>query len=185
MFRKFILLIGPLLFAAPAAAGLISFTLDLSSISTLPGGTYNPTCQNLATLECVIFTGNFAFTGDQDYYATDIDIVMDPSNPDSGADVVGNDNYFQGTVAGIFGPDGAGSSYSGGLFEIDVDPSSPYGVYNGTATLVATDSDSNPITGPDTVVSFQVDVTPEPAMGMLMVAGLASLAAIGRRYRRK
>jgi hypothetical protein len=186
MLRKLILLSASFLLPIPASAGLITFSLDQGAISTLPGGLFDPTCQNLSTLECVIFSGAISFTTDQDYSADDIQIAMSLANPDGGADVTGNDNYFLDNVPGTFGPDGVTSgSYSGGLFEIDVDPSAPIGVYNGTATLVATDSSGDSITGPEIVQSFQVDVIPEPGMGTLMFAGLASLAAVGRRYRRK
>jgi hypothetical protein len=186
MLRKLILLSSSLLLAIPASADLLSFTLAQSAIPTLPGGISDPTCQNLATLDCVIFSGTVSFTTDQDYFLDDIQIVMNPANPDGGVDVTGNDNYFLDNVPGTFGPDGIGSgSFSGGLFEIDVDPSTPYGIYNGTATLMAFDSGGNPIIGPNIVQDFQVDVIPEPGMGMLMFAGLASLAAVGRLYRRK
>jgi hypothetical protein len=186
MFRKLILLSSTLLLAIPASADLLVFNLDQGAISTLPGGAFDPTCQNLATLACVIFSGTISFTPDQDYFLDDIQIAISLANPDGGADVTGNDNYFFDNVPGTFGPAGVASgSYSGGLFEIDVDPSAPSGVYNGTATLVATDSIGASITGPDIVQSFQVDVIPEPGMATLMFAGLASLAVMGRRYRRK
>jgi hypothetical protein len=187
MLRKLILLSASLLWAVPASADLLSFTLAQSAIQTLPGGISDPACQNLATLACVIFSGTISFTTDQDYFLDDILITMNPANPDGGADVTGNDNYFLDNVPGTFGPDGIqcgiDSCFTGGLFEIDVSPSAPDGIYNGTATLVATDSSGNPIVGPDTVQNFQV-VIPEPGMGMLMFAGLASLAAVGRLYRR-
>jgi hypothetical protein len=184
MLRKLILLSSSLLLAIPASAGLLSFTLDQSTISTPPGGIFDPACQNFSTLDCVIFSGTLSFTTDQDYFVNDIQIVMNPANPDGGADVTGNDNYFQNTVPETIGPDGfTGGIYTGGLFEIDVDPNTPTGFYNGTATLVATDSIGDPITGPDTVLNFQVDVIPEPGMGVLMFAGLASLAAMGLRVR--
>jgi hypothetical protein len=190
MLRKLILLSASLLLAIPASADLISFSVDPSTIPTLPGGIFDPTCQNLATLDCVIFSGSISFTTDQDYFLNDIAIVMSPGNPDGGADVVGNDNYFQLNSPGLLGTDGVqcgsdDSCYAGGLFEIDVAPATPSGVYTGTATLVATDSLGDPITGPDIVQSFQVDVIPEPGMGLLMFAGLASLAAMGRCKRRK
>jgi len=185
MLRKLVLLSASLLLAIPASAGLITFSLDQSTIQTYPGGIFDPTCQNLATLECVIFSGAISFTTDQDYFVSDIQIAMSPANPDSGSDVTGNDNYFLFFVPGTFGPDFASSAYLGGLFEIDVAPNTPLGIYSGTATLMATDSSGDPITGPEIVQSFQVDVIPEPGMGTLMFAGLASLAAMGRRYRRK
>jgi hypothetical protein len=190
MHRKLVLLSASLLLAIPASADLLSFSVNPSTIPTAPGGIYNPSCQNL-TQDCVIFSGTISFTTDQDYYLYDIAIVMSPGNPDGGADVTGNDNYFQVNSPGLLGTDGVqcgsdDSCYTGGLFEIDVAPDTPIGIYTGTATLSATDSLSNPITGPDTVQSFQVDVTtPEPGMGLLMFAGLASLAAMGRWHRRK
>jgi hypothetical protein len=186
MLRKLFLLSSSLFLAIPASADLITFSLDQGALSTLPGGIFNTACQNPATLDCVIFSGTISFTTEQDYFVDDIQIAMNPANPDGGADVAGNDNYFFVNVPGTFGPDGITSgSFSGGLFEIDVAPSAPYGIYKGTATLVATDSIGDPITGPDIVQSFQVDVIPEPGMATLMFAGLASLLAVGRRYRRK
>jgi hypothetical protein len=186
MLRKLMLLSSSLLVAIPASAGLITFILDPGALSTLPGGAFNAACQNLATFDCVIFSGTVSFTTDQDYFVNDVQIAMNPANPDGGADVTGNDNYFLANVPGTFGPDGTtGGSYSGGLFEIGVDPDMPVGIYNGTATLVAADSLGNPITAPEIGQSFQVDVvTSEPGMGMLIFAGLASLAVMGRRYRR-
>jgi hypothetical protein len=184
--RKLILLSSSLLFAIPASADLITFILDPGALPTLPGGVFNAACQNLATLDCVIFSGTISFTTDQDYFVNDIQIAMNPANLDGGAYVTGNDNYFFVNVPGTFGPDGiAGGSYSGGLFEIDVAPNTPVGIYKGTVTLDATDSIGDPITGPAIVQNFQVDVIPEPGMPTLMFAGLASLVAVGRRYRRK
>jgi hypothetical protein len=183
MLSKLIVLSASLLLAIPAsAAGILSFTLDQSVMQTPPGGIFDPTCQNFATLNCVIFTGHLSFPTDQDYFVTDIEVIMSPANLDGGADVVGNDNYFQANVPGTFGPDGITSgNYSGGLFEVDVDPRTPTGIYNGMA-LEVTDSNNGSIILQQ---SFQVDVVPEPAVFTLGLAGLASLAAMGRRYRRK
>jgi hypothetical protein len=189
MHRKFILLSASLLLAIPASASLIAFTVDNSPIQTVPGGYYDPVdCQDTATLSCVIFDGTITFTPDQDYYALDIAIVLNPSNPDGGADVVGNDNYFFSAEGppGIYGPDGVNgsSTYTGGLFEVDVASNTPLGIYTGTAQLEATDN------GGDTIAStpqnFQINVvaSPEPGMGALMLVGFASLAAMGRRFRR-
>lgn len=193
MFHKLIILSASLLLSIPACAGLVTFSLDQSTIDTPPGGISNPS--NCAfTAACVIFSGTLSFTADQYYSIDDISIDI----PDGGSFVTGNDLYFQDNSPGVLGGDGtpgdtlnscdAGDScYVGGLFEIDVAADAPPGIYDGTATLVATDQNGNPITGSDTVVDFQVDViaVPEPGMSTLMLFGLASLAAMGRRFRRK
>ncbi len=128
------------------SADLLSFTLASPNctISTLPGGAFNAACQNFSTLDCVIFSGTLSFTTDQDYFVNDIQIVMNPANPDGGADVTGNDNYF---LPGSFGTRNVWPRWdhqrhtreTGRLFEIDLTSSTPTGFYNGTATLVATD----------------------------------------------
>jgi hypothetical protein len=189
MINKFILFSVSLLFAIPSSASLISFTLNNSPIQTPPGGNYDPAnCQDTATLACVIFDGTITFTPDQDYYLLDIAIVLNPLNPDGGADVVGDDNYVISAVGppATYGPDGVNgsSTYTGGLFEVDVAPNTPVGVYTGTATLEATDNAGDTINS--TPQNFQINVanTPEPGMGVLMLVGLASLAAMGRRFGR-
>jgi hypothetical protein len=191
LFHKLIILSASVLLAIPASAGIIAFSLDQSTIDTLPGGIGNPS--NCAfTVSCVIFTGTISFTSDQYYSINDISIDI----PDGGSFVTGNDLYFQDNVAGVLGGDGTpddtlspcgdnDSCYVGGLFEIDVASDAPLGIYAGTATLEASDQNSNPITGSATVVDFQVDVVPEPGMGALTLLGLVSLAAMGRRFRRK
>jgi hypothetical protein len=185
MLRKLILLSASLLLAIPAYADLVLYGAVPNSIQTQPGGIYNPTCQNTATLECVIFNGTISFTDDQDYFVDDIGINMDPTNPDGGLLVAGNDNYFQDNVPGLYGPSAGFTSYTGGLFEIDVPLTAPDGLYNGTATLEAYDSLGDPIIGADIIQDFQVDVVPEPSMGILMLFGVASLATVRRRYRPK
>jgi hypothetical protein len=192
LFRKLIILSASLLWSIPASAGLITFSLDQSTIDTPPGGISNPS--NCAfTVACVIFTGTLSFTDDQYYSLDDISIDI----PDGGSFVTGNDLYFQDNVNGVLGGDGApadtinpcgdgDSCYAGGLFEVDVAADTPPGIYDGTATLLATDQEGDPIAGSDTVVDFQVDViAPEPGMSTLMLFGLASLAAMGRRFRRR
>jgi hypothetical protein len=192
LIRKLIVLFASLLLAIPASAGLIAFSLDQSTMDTPPGGISNPS--NCAfTVACAIFTGTISFTADQYYSINDISVDI----PDGGSFVTGNDLYFQDNVAGVLGGDGTpadtltpcdddDSCYVGGLFEVDVASDAPAGVYSGTATLEATDENGNPITGTNTVLDFQVDViAPEPGMSTLMLFGLASLAAMGLRFRRK
>jgi hypothetical protein len=191
LFRKLIILSASLLWSIPASAGLVTFSLDQSTMDTLPGGISNPS--NCAfTTACVIFTGTISFTADQYYSIDDISVEI----PDGGSFVTGNDLYFQDNSPGVLGGDGTpadtlnpcgddDSCYVGGLFEVDVASDAPPGIYDGTATLEATDQNNNPIAGSDTVLDFQVDVVPEPGMSTLMLIGLASLAAMGRRFRRK
>ena len=191
MFRKLIVFSASLLLCIPASAGLITFSLDQSTIDTPPGGISNPS--NCAfTTACVIFTGTLSFTTDQYYSLNDISVDI----PDGGSFVTGNDLYFQDNVAGLLGGDGTpadtinpcgpDSCYTDGLFEVDVASDAPPGVYTGTATLEATDQSNNPITGPDTVVDFQVNVVaPEAGMSTLMLVGLASLAAARYRLRKR
>jgi len=186
VFSKLILLSASLLLSVPASAGLITFSLDQSAIDTPPGGISDPS--NCAfTVSCVIFTGTLSFTIDQYYSLNDISVSI----PNGGSFVTGNDLYFQDNVEGVLGGDGtpadtinpcgSDSCYVGGLFEIDVASDAPPGVYAGTATLDATDQNNNTITGLDTVVDFQVSVTPEPGMSTLMLSGLALLAAARKR----
>jgi hypothetical protein len=193
LFSKLIILFASLLLPVPASAGLITFSLDQSTIDTPPGGISNPS--NCAfTVSCVIFTGTISFTADQYYSIDDISIDI----PDGGSFVAGNDLYFQDNSPGVLGGDGTpadtinpcngdDSCYVGGLFEIDVAAGAPPGIYDGTATLVATNQEGDPIAGSDIVMDFQVDViaVPEPCMSTLMLFGLAALAAVGRQFRRR
>ncbi len=81
-------------------------------------------------------------------------------------------------------PDGM-FSYSGGVFEVDVDPGAQPGNYFGTATLDYTDeTDCTDPTSPCTVsAGFEVVVTPEPGGRTLAAAGLAALVFMRHRFR--
>jgi MYXO-CTERM domain-containing protein len=184
--KKLLVLAAPLLMALPASAGLLSFTLDQSLLDTPPGGIYQPAaCQNIdGSGACVIFTGQIVFDDSDFYTLTGMQLDFDASNPDGGGvDVLDNNfgNYFFLNVPGTMGKAPASDTYSGGVFEVDVEPTAPSGDYFGTAMLQYQDSlggsfQSNP-------VSFEVTVTPEPGMFALAGAGLAMFARLRRRRR--
>jgi len=172
-----------LLFAFPGWAGLIVFQLNPSLEAAPPGGLYQPLlCQNSdGSGACVIFSGTITFTNDQEYTLTDVAVQMDPGNIDGGAQVFENDygNYFYLNVPGTMGSGGAGTTYTGGIFEIDIASDAPLGVYLGTATLDYTDSLGDTFSSDPQ--AFEVDVTPEPAAWSLMAGGLAALLFRRRR----
>jgi hypothetical protein len=197
MVRQLIIPLAGLVLAIPTLASPIAFTLDPSVLSTLPGGVYQPAdCYNLdGSGSCLLFTGTISLSPDDDsdyYYLTGMQLTMDPGNPDGGADVFDNnlESGFFANVPGTLGG-GTGDSYTGTVFEVDVEPGAPAGAYFGTAELIGgTDpSDTDPTNPSDILATadFEVDVlaTPEPGMGMLMFAGLGAMAAAGRRLRRR
>jgi hypothetical protein len=171
--------------AGTASAGLVTFNLDQSAMSSPPGGIYQPAaCQNLdGSGACVIFTGEIVFTNDQLYTLTGLQLSMSPSNPDGGGvDVLdnNNENYFFDNVPGSLGLGSpAGDGYSGGIFEVDVEPAAPEGNYFGMATLQYQDGSGNPFSS---TVNFEVMV-PEPGMFPLAASGLAAICGLLLRRR--
>jgi len=187
----------------PASADLL-VTLDQTGIGpygtgliTAPGGGYQPgLCQNSdGSGSCVIFSGTIATENDptDDYFLDALYITMNPSNPDGGLDVfdntynsssLGNAFFLDATSnSGLLGPDNPGptqDSYSGGIFEVDVAPDTPYGDYFGTAELQYTDQvDCLSLCTVST--NFEVVVAPEPGEFMLAVSGLAAIGLLRRR----
>jgi hypothetical protein len=185
MFRKLLIFTAPLLLSIPASAGLITFSLAQSVKSSPPGGVYQPAaCQNLdGSGACVIFSGTIVFDQSDLYSLTGLQVTMDPSNPDAGADVFdnNNENYFFDNVPGTMGEAPASNTYAGGIFEVDVDPATPNGDYFGTATLQYQDSSGNPFSS--SPVNFEI-VVPEPGMFTLGSAGLLALAVLRKRKTR-
>ena len=196
-----------LLLSVPASADLI-LTLNPTGIGPYdtglespPGGYYQPAlCQNSdGSGSCVLFTGTITTGGDetQDYFLDALYVTMNPSNPDDGAYVF--DNTYQSdwygnafflnaiSATGLLGPDSPAAdpyTYTGGIFEVDVEPGAPLGDYFGTAALEYTDQTGcqdpeNPCT---VSADFEVVVAPEPAVFILVATGLAALAILRRRH---
>jgi hypothetical protein len=184
------------LLSIPASADLL-FTLDqtgigpyLTGLNSPLGGIYQPgLCQNSdGSGSCVIFSGTISTDGDesQDYTLYGLYVTMDPSNPDNGSYVFDNtyqssffgNDFFLNNVPGILGPDNPATdpySYSGGIFEVDVEPGASFGGYFGTAMLQYTDeTDCQSLCTVST--NFEVIVNPEPGDCVLAAMGLAALA---------
>ena len=123
-----------------------------------------------------------------DTFINGVQIDFGAGNPSSTA-LTENDLFFFG-----FPTSGAPGTvlhtdppFTGDIFEIDVDPAAPFGVYTGTITLLG-DSElpasccdptlQNPLTS---AIPFQIDVTPEPSTWSLMLTGLAIIAMIARK----
>jgi hypothetical protein len=194
--RKLLGALAPLLLTIPLSAGDLTFNLTAgeSPLDSPPGGFYQPgLCQNSdGSGSCVIFTGTITTGGDesQDYFLDALYLTMDISNPDGGGvDVLDNTygsgssgNYFFLTATpGYLGPDAGQYSYSGDIFEVDVEPAAPAGDYFGIATLDYTDeSDCQDPANPCTVsTNFEV-VVPEPGAFLLALTGLITLAILRR-----
>jgi hypothetical protein len=165
---------------------------------TYQGGIYQPSdCDTgfNGSLACVLFGGTISLTNDTsglDYFLTGLTIAINSMPAGATVNDVGdfnNENYFFGVTRGLLGPDDTGfydpiamsDTYTGGIFEVDVSPTAPFGDYSGVATLLYSDSNGVACTACPTA-NFDVDVVPEPGVWALTAAGLAALA-LRRRTR--
>jgi len=74
---------------------------------------------------------------------------------------------------------GAGDSYTGPLFNVDVPPGAPQGLYAGSFEIIGGGpTDYTDVAG---AADFNAQITPEPSSLLLMASGLAGLAATLRR----
>jgi hypothetical protein len=185
-------LLPALLLTSTSAFASFSMTLLPTLEVTQPGGNFDPNCFT-GSLMCVFFLGtvtNLDPSNEIDFNT--LTVTWDPSSPSTTA-LTSNDNFFLNSWINSGGTTGfpaflaGGDSFTGILFEIDVPPlfngdtPAPFGQYFGTATVDATDINSNPF---EQAVQFEVDVVPEPAAWGLVVMGLAGIAAIARRRMR-
>lgn len=174
---KYTLLFLAASFAAPMAsfAAGLTFTVSPDVEFGPPGGNYDSTCQN-GTLSCLIFSSIITSDDTNDYNLTDVQVVF--NSPSTGLSL--NDNFFLS-----FGPAfilAGDPTFTGPTFEIDVDPSTAFGAYSGTATLIGgTDPDPSLDTAILGSSSFQVEVTPEPAYAWPLGLALAAITLAARR----
>jgi hypothetical protein len=194
--RRLLSVVAALLLpGVPASADLL-FSLDQTGLGTYQTGLYSPPggisqpglCQNSdGSGSCVIFSGLISTGNDesQDYSLNALYITMSPTNPDNGNYVFDNtylnqyygNDFFLNNVPGTLGPDIPGPtpfSYSGGVFEVDVEPGALQGDYFGMASLQYTD-ETDCLSVCTVSTDFEVVVTPEPGVFVLAATGLAAL----------
>ena len=89
------------------------------------------------------------------------------------------------------GPIGNSNSYYGDLFDVTIDPSTPYGSYTDESYTVSTDDFTTSSPLPDTTQDFSIDVPPpapapesstEIGFGIMLALGGCALV-LGRRRR--
>ncbi len=177
--KALIFLLLPLL-AAPAFGDLI-FTLDPAIESGMPGDTDPFGVVFDGTLTDTDMSGNLLFLND-------IDVTF---TPPADSYLSADPNFFFNNVPGVL--DGTGNnadpSYTGPIFEVDIAPDTPPGAYGSPLT---TDLTITILGGGDpsalnslATQSFEVDVTPEPGVAGLTIAGLLGLGILNRRRRAK
>ena len=152
--------------AAPAA---LTITLDSSTISAVPGGNaiFSGTLSNDQSLELFLDSVDFNLDGDAGIYLGFLDFDEDP--------------FFSGTVP--LSLLDARDIYSGPLFGLKIDPSSPAGLYTGTATITAHYDGQSSFTT-DASIAVDVQAVPEPASMLALAGGVAALMRRRRRSRR-
>jgi hypothetical protein len=76
---------------------------------------------------------------------------------------------------------GAGDSYTGILFSIDVAPGTPTGLYAGYFQILGGPDNSSELFPLEVPADFDVRVTPEPASWVLLATALLGLVAVAGR----
>src|SRR5882724_771163 len=155
------------------AAGSVIFNVSTPTLqNTPPGGISNPNCVN-GSLMCLIFSGTITADPATDTFINALQISFIPST----TSLISNDNFFFANVPGFLAS--TDPAYSGFVFEIDVAPDAPSGVYQGTATLLGGTNGPGDL-GALSSSNFTVVVTPEPAVAWLMALGLGLMIVRSR-----
>jgi len=76
---------------------------------------------------------------------------------------------------------GAGASYTGVLFNIDIPPGTPVGLYTGDFQILGGPDNSSELNPLEAPADFDVYVTPEPGSLLLLLTGLAGMGGVLRR----
>jgi hypothetical protein len=179
--------------SAPAFGGSITITLNPSN-EGYPLGSAAFLCElNGSPGEpCVMFSGTITDTDTDGSYLFLNSVALDPTVPADSYFTV--DNTFYNDVPGVFSGDpnwatddegNPSNSYTGLLFGLDFAADTPAGIYDGMLIFSAVGGDIDPDGKGFTVeVPFEVDIdTPEPASGLMLLAGLLATGA-WRRARR-
>jgi len=165
--------------SVPAFCGDVTISLAPAT-ATYPPGQDTADCQINGVAPCVVFAGNIT-DNDTDgswLFLTGVTIDLDPA-------FFTVDNTFDNDASGGFEGDADNDpfpeSYTGPIFGVDINPLTPFGVYNGTAEFSGNGGTGDP--GNDGFAvdeAFTINVVPEPATGLLTLAFL-TMIGLGRR----
>ena len=180
--RKALAPVVLLLLGSMCAFGDIAFSLTNTPVVTPPGGIFDPADCQSGSLACVLFAGEVDPDPVNDIFITGIQLNFTSAPIADPQDFLTNNPLFFASSGPAFLPSVAdsGTPFIGNIFEVDVlpvsisDPVTPFGVYQGTATLLGgTDpSQSNPLAS----ANFEIDVVPEPATFGFAALAVAMLA---------
>jgi len=188
-----LLLVSVALLAMSAPAFGADITIELHpSAEGYPPGYDTSLCRNNGSAPCVVFSGKITDTDTDGSYLLLESLALDPTVPADSYFTV--DSTFYNDVPGPYSGDptwatdllgNPSNTYSGLIFGLDFAADTPPGIYDGMAIFTGAGGDGDPGYGGFTVdVPFQVDIgTPEPASGLMILAGLLATGA-ARRARR-
>lgn len=183
---KIILLL--LALAAPVAADSISSGASFvitGAMYSLDGTTFtdaaslSPVYVPPGTVE-VVFVGSIT---NNDTTAGDYLYLNDQSAGIASTHLSLDTNYLFNNAPGTLDPHFTNDSfyyYSGGIFGIQLDPTTPSGTYTGTYTLLGGGT-ADTLDTVGSTQSFSIVVTPEPHVRITLAAGLGFMALLRRR----
>lgn len=186
-----------LVLAMPCAAfgNDLSFTLNPAAQTYPP--TYDPAiCEvNSGTTQpCLLFLGTLTDTDTDGSYLSLYSLTLDFTNDPQDSAYFTVDNAFYNDVPGSFvgdpnaATDGSPvpNTYTGPIFGLDIDPSTPSGEYNLTAAIEGAGGTGDPTySGFIEEAQFAVFVVPEPASFLMVFAALLVIALLRARIPRR